>query len=384
MAREASEIRTEGVEFEREFETMDLTINIGPQHPATHGVFRMVLEIDGELVNDVTSHIGYMHRGGEKLSENMDYRQAIGYQDRTEYLSQFNAELCYVQAVEKLANLVPPERAQYVRIILAELNRISSHFMFLGAFGTDLGVFGTSFTYAFREREHLLDLFEEVTGDRLMYAYFRPGGLAWDVPLNFKERVRWVCEQALIGADDMDRLLTENEIFVARTRGVGTLTKEEAIDFGVTGPMLRASGMKWDLRKDDPYSIYDRFDFDIPVGENGDCFDRYLVRLQEVRESVKIVLQALDQLPEGPILPERMPRLLRPAAGEIYMRCEDPRGEYGVYIVSKGQTQPYRVRIRSASFCNLTSLKHMTVGSYVADSVTILGSTDIVLCSVDR
>jgi NADH-quinone oxidoreductase subunit D len=370
---------------EREFDTIDLDINIGPQHPATHGVFRMVLTVDGELVKDVTPHIGYMHRGGEKLSESMDYRQAIGYQDRTEYLSQFNAEMCYVQAVEKLMSLQPPEKAEYIRVILAELNRISSHFMFLGAFGTDLGVFGTSFVYAFRERENILDLFEEISGDRLMYAYFRPGGVAWDVPANFKERVRWVCEQALIGADDMDRLLTDNEIFIARTLNIGSLSAEDAIDFGVSGPMLRASGVKFDLRRDQPYSIYDRFDFEIPTGTNGDSYDRYLVRLEEVRQSVRIVRQALDQMPdEGPILPERLPRALRPPPGEVYMACEDPRGEYGLHIVSRGQTQPYRVRIRSASFCNLSALRHMTIGYFVADAVTILGSTDIVLCSVDR
>jgi NADH-quinone oxidoreductase subunit D len=378
-------VHEDQLQVEHELETIDLNINIGPQHPATHGVFRMVIEVDGEVVTDVVPHIGYMHRGGEKLSENMDYRQAIGYQDRTEYLSQFNAELCYVLAVEKLAPaLAPPERAQYIRIILAELNRISSHFMFLGAFGTDLGVFGTSFVYAFRERENVLDLFEEVSGDRLMYAYFRPGGVAWDVPSNFKSRVEWVCEQALIGASDMDRLLTDNEIFIARTRGIGILSAEDAIDYGVTGPMLRASGVQQDLRKDEPYTIYDRFDFDIPIGTNGDCYDRYLVRLQEIRESVKIVRQALEQLPDGPILPERMPRLLRPSAGEVYMRCEDPRGEYGIYLISKGTTQPYRLRMRSPSFCNLSALRQMTIGHYVADAVTILGSTDIVLCSVDR
>jgi NADH-quinone oxidoreductase subunit D len=370
---------------EHELETIDLNINIGPQHPATHGVFRMVIEVDGEVVTDVVPHIGYMHRGGEKLSENMDYRQAIGYQDRTEYLSQFNAELCYVLAVEKLAPaLAPPERAQYIRTILAELNRVSSHFMFLGAFGTDLGVFGTSFVYAFRERENILDLFEEVSGDRLMYAYFRPGGVAWDVPNNFKERVEWVCKQALIGADDMDRLLTDNEIFIARTRGIGYLSAEDAINYGITGPMLRAAGVQADLRRDEPYGIYDRFDFDIPIGTNSDCYDRFLVRLQEIRESVKIVRQALEQLPDGPILPERMPRLLRPSAGEVYMRCEDPRGEYGIYLISKGTTQPYRLRMRSPSFCNLSALRQMTIGHYVADAVTILGSTDIVLCSVDR
>ena len=378
-------VHEDQLQVEHELETIDLNINIGPQHPATHGVFRMVIEVDGEVVTDVVPHIGYMHRGGEKLSENMDYRQAIGYQDRTEYLSQFNAELCYVLAVEKLAPaLAPPERAQYIRIILAELNRISSHFMFLGAFGTDLGVFGTSFVYAFRERENVLDLFEEVSGDRLMYAYFRPGGVAWDVPANFKSRVEWVCEQALIGASDMDRLLTDNEIFIARTRGIGILSAEDAIDYGVTGPMLRASGVQQDLRKDEPYTIYDRFDFDIPTGTNGDSYDRYLVRLEEIRQSVRIVLQALEHMPEGPILPERLPRALRPGPGEVYMRAEDPRGEYGLYIISRGQTQPYRVHMRSPSFCNLSAVRHMTIGHYLADAVTILGSTDIVLCSVDR
>jgi NADH-quinone oxidoreductase subunit D len=369
---------------EHELDTIDVNVNIGPQHPATHGVFRMVLVVDGEEVVDLVPHIGYMHRGAEKLSENMDYRQAIGYQDRTEYLAQFNAELCYVQAVEKLAGLVPPERAEYIRVILAELNRISSHFMFLGAFGTDLGIFGTSFTYAFREREHVLDLFEEISGDRLMYAYFRPGGLAWDVPRNFKERVEWVCQQALIGAMDLDKLLTDNEIFIMRTRGIGVLTREDAIDYGASGPVLRASGVDHDLRRAEPYSIYDRFDFGVPIGTYGDSYDRYLVRLAEIRESVKIVRQALAQLPDGPIMPERMPRLLRPAAGEVYMRCENPRGEYGIYLVSNGATQPYRLRIRSSCFCNLSALRHMTVGHYVADAVTILGSIDIVLCEVDR
>ena len=370
---------------DHEFETLDLNINIGPQHPATHGVFRMVLVIDGELVVDLVPHIGYMHRGAEKLSENMDYRQAIGYQDRTEYLAQFNAEQCYVQAVEKLAGLTPPDRAEYIRVILTELNRVSSHFMFLGAFGTDLGVFGTAFTYGFRERENLLDLFEEVTGDRLMYAYFRPGGVAWDVPANFKERVTWVCQQALVGVSDFDKLLTDNEIFIARTRDVGKLSIEDAIAYGSTGPILRASGMKFDLRRDEPYSIYDRFDFDIPTGTKGDSYDRYLIRLEEIRQSIRIVLQAVEQMPdEGPIMPDRMPRLLRPAAGEVYMRTENPRGEYGIYLVSKAQPKPYRVRIRASSFCNLSALRHMTVGHYVADAVTILGSIDIVLCEVDR
>ena len=370
---------------EHEFETIDLNVNIGPQHPATHGVFRMVMTIDGELVVDVVPHIGYLHRGAEKLSENLEYRQAIGIQDRTDYLGGFNCELCYVQAVEKVAGLTPPERAEYVRVILAEFNRITSHFMFLGAFGTDLGIFGTAFTYAFREREYIQDLFEEVSGDRMMYAYFRPGGLAWDVPDNFKDRVRWLTKQAMVGFGDLDKLLTDNEIFIARTRDIGKISAEDAIDYGMTGPMLRASGMQYDLRRDEPYSIYDRFDFDVPVATNGDSYDRYLIRLEEIRQSLRIIEQAVEQMPDsGPFLPEKMPRALRPAPGEVYMRCENPRGEYGIYLVSRGATQPYRLRIRGASFCNLTALKKMTVGYYVADAVTILGSTDIVLCEVDR
>jgi NADH-quinone oxidoreductase subunit D len=258
--------------LERELDTLEIDVNVGPQHPATHGVFRMVLAVDGEKVVDLIPHVGYMHRGAEKLSENMDYRQAIGYQDRTEY--------CYVMAVEKLAGIEVPERAEYIRVILAELNRIASHYMFVGAFATDLGVFGTAFTYGFREREYIQDLFEEVTGDRLMYSYFRPGGVCWDVPENFKERVRWVCRQSRIGISDIDGLLTKNEVFVVRTRGIGAMSVETAIDYGLSGPVLRACGLKTDLRREEPYSIYDRFDFDIPTGNRGDCFDRYLVRME--------------------------------------------------------------------------------------------------------
>jgi NADH-quinone oxidoreductase subunit D len=395
---------------ERELETIDLNINIGPQHPATHGVFRMVIEVDGEVVTDVVPHIGYMHRGGEKLSENMDYRQAIGYQDRTEYLAQFNAELCYVQAIEKLAGLVPPERAEYIRVILAELNRISSHFMFLGAFGTDLGVLGTAFTYAFRERENLLDLFEEVSGDRLMYAYFRPGGVAWDVPNNFKERVQWVVKQALVGADDLDRLLTDNEIFISRTLGIGRLSAQDAIDFGVTGPALRASGVKFDLRKDDPYSIYDRFDFDIPTGKNGDSYDRYLVRMEEFRQSNRIIRQCVDWLRRnpGPVMiedhkiapPKRvgmkedMEALIHhfklftegycPPAGEVYAAVEAPKGEFGIYLVSDGANKPYRVKIRAPGFAHLSAMDEMAKGHMIADVVAIIGTMDIVFGEVDR
>ncbi len=369
---------------ERELETVELNINMGPQHPATHGVFRMVLTVDGEKVTDVVPHIGYLHRGAEKLHEAMDYRQGIGFQDRTEYLAGFNAELCYVMAIEKVAGLEVPERAEYVRVILAELNRITSHYMFMGAFGTDIGVLGTAFTYGFREREYIQDLFEEVSGDRMMYSYFRPGGLAWDVPDNFKERVRWVCRQTRVGINDIDRLLTNNEVFVSRCRDIGSISPEEAIDWGLSGPVLRGCGLRVDVRREEPYSIYDRLDFDIPVGTNGDSFDRYIVRLEEMRQSVRIVEQAVEQMPEGPVLPEKMPRRLRVAEGEVYMRAENPRGEYGIYLVSKGGEKPYRLKVRSPCYCNLMALKAMTVGHYVADAVVILGSIDIVLSEVDR
>ena len=371
--------------IERELETIDVNFNVGPQHPATHGVFRMVLTVDGELVVDLEPVIGYLHRGAEKLSENCDYRQAIGFQDRTEYLAQFNAEQCYVIAVEKLMGLEVPERAEYIRVILAELNRIASHLMFMGAFSADLGVFGTIFMYAFREREHIQELFEEVSGDRMMYSYFRVGGLAWDVPEDFVERTRAVLRQVRQGIADIDGVLTGNEVALARTRGIGVMDAEQAIDWGFSGPMLRASGVRHDLRRVEPYSIYDRLEFDIPVGENGDVYDRYVVRLEEMRQSVRIVEQCLEQMPQdGPIVAPGLKRVLRPPAGEVYMRTENPRGEYGCYLVSKGTDKPYRLKIRSPSFCHLSALHDMVIGHYVADAVIILGSVDIVLCEVDR
>jgi len=369
---------------DHEFETQDIMINMGPQHPSTHGVFRMVLTIDGELVTDVTPHIGYMHRGAEKLCETMDYRQGIGYMDRTEYLANFNAELSYVMAVERLAGLEVPERAQWLRMILCELNRLSSHFMFLGAFGTDVGVFGTAFTYAFREREAIQDLFEEVTGDRLMFAYFRPGGLAWEVPDDFAARVREVLGLARRGIRDLDGLMTRNEIFRARTEGVGFLSAADALDWGASGPVLRASGVPMDIRRDEPYLHYDQVEFDVITGEHGDVFDRYECRLREMRESIRIVEQCLERLEPGPILPERLPRMLRTPPGEVYLRTEAPRGEYGIYLVSAGGNRPHRLKIRSACLSNLQALRDMTVGGYVADAVVVLGSLDIVLCEVDR
>jgi NADH-quinone oxidoreductase subunit D len=373
------------LEQDPQLEVVDMPINMGPQHPSTHGVFRMVLTVSGEKVVDVTPHIGYMHRGGEKLMEAMDFRQGIGYADRTEYLAQFSAELCYCMAVERLMDIQVPERAEYIRVILTELNRLSSHFMFLGAFGIDAGLFGTSFTYAFREREYIQDVFEEVSGDRLMYAYFRVGGLAWEVPDNFTQRVHETLVKTRQGLRDLDDLMTRNEVFMARCQDVGAFSADRAIAWGLSGPMLRASGVPWDLRKDEPYSLYHRFNFNVPVGHYGDVYDRYLVRLAEMHESIAIVEQALEQLPpEGPIVPEKMPRRLRTPPGEVYARVESPRGEWGVYLVSKGGDKPYRLKMRSPSFCNLSALREMTIGQFLADAVIILGSLDIVLCDVDR
>jgi NADH-quinone oxidoreductase subunit D len=369
---------------EQEFETQDLMINMGPQHPSTHGVFRMVLAVDGEVVRDVVPYIGYLHRGAEKLCETMDFRQGLGFMDRTEYLANFNAELSYVMAVEKLMEIEVPERAQWIRMILCELNRISSHFMFTGAFGTDVGVFGTAFTYSFIQRETVQDLFEEIAGDRMMYAYFRPGGLAWEVPDNFVERVHEVLAQVKQGVKDVDGLITENEVFLARTKGVGVISAEDAIDFGMSGPSLRGSGVALDIRKTEPYLFYDQVEFDVPVGEYGDVFDRYFIRVEEIRQSIRIVEQCLERLQPGPIQPERMPRMLRTPPGEVYIRTEAPRGEYGIYLVSKGGNRPYRLKIRSACLSNLQALAQMTVNQYVADAVIILGSLDIVLGECDR
>jgi NADH-quinone oxidoreductase subunit D len=369
---------------ERGLETIDINVNVGPQHPATHGVFRMVLSVDGEIVTDLDPVIGYMHRGNEKLPENLDYRQVIGYHDRTDYLAQFNTEHCWIEAVETLGGIVPTERAQYIRVILAELNRITSHLMFVGAFGTDVGLFGTSFMYAFRDRETIQDFFEEITGERMMYNYFRPGGVAWDVPEDFVPRARQILAVIKKGVDDLQGLMMQNEVILARCRGLSSMTPEQAINWGISGPLLRATGLAHDLRRAEPYSIYDRFQFDIPTGTNGDVYERLAVRIAEIGQSCRIVEQALDQLPGGPTMAEGVKRVLRLPAGEVYARVEGPRGEYGVFLVSSGSEKPYRHKVRAASFCNLSALREMSIGHYVADVILILGSIDIVLGEVDR
>ncbi len=366
------------------FSTVDMTINVGPQHPATHGVFRMVLTVDGEVVVDCEPYIGYLHRGLEKLTENHDYRQSMGWWDRTDYLAGMACEMAYCMAVEKVGNIEVPERAEYIRVMMVELSRILSHMMFFGAFGADVGSFGTSFIYAWRERERIYDFFEEVSGDRMFPTYFRPGGVQMDLPDNYESRVRWLLGSIRQGLEDFDGLLTGNEIFVERCRGLSPVSQEDAINWGLTGPLLRATGLKWDLRKDDPYSVYPNLNFAIPTGNTGDVFDRFIVRMAEAWQSTLIIEQCLDMMPKGLVLNPDLPKTLRIDEGEAYVRTEGTKGEYGVYALAKGGNKPYRMKLRSPSFCNLSALKKMVVGSYVADAIIILGSLDIVLGEVDK
>ncbi|MEC9289989.1 MAG: NADH-quinone oxidoreductase subunit D [Chloroflexota bacterium] len=364
-------------------EPVEMLLNMGPQHPSTHGVFRMVLWVDGEKIVDVVPHIGYLHRGSEKLCEGEQYHQVITLFDRMDYIANFNNEQVYCRAVEKLMGLEVSERSEYIRVILCELNRIASHMLFIATMGLDAGAMTPSM-FCFRGRERIQGLFESVSGARMMHNYFRIGGLKEDVPENFVAEVREVLDLVKKDTEESDKLLSFNEIFLARLKNIAVMTAEDAIDYGLTGPCLRASGVDYDLRKAVPYSVYDRFDFDVPIGLDGDCWDRYYLRVQEVYQSVRIIEQALDQLPDGEVVSSLGRRLIRPPAGEVYVRGENPRGEIGVYLVSDGADRPYRVKVRPPSFCNLSSLRHMLKDAWIADSVVILGALDIVLGEVDR
>ncbi|MDA1127187.1 MAG: NADH-quinone oxidoreductase subunit D [Chloroflexi bacterium] len=364
-------------------EPVEMLLNMGPQHPSTHGVFRMVLWVDGEKVVDVEPHIGYLHRGSEKLCEGEQYHQVITLFDRLDYLANFNNEQVYCRAVEKLMGLEVSERSEYIRVILCELNRIASHMLFLATMGLDAGAMTPSMI-CFRGRERIQALFESVSGARMMHNYFRIGGLKEDVPDDFVPQVRDLLKLIKEDTDESDRLLSFNEIFLARLKNIAAISAEDAIDFGLTGPCLRASGVDYDVRKAAPYSVYDRFDFDIPVGLDGDCWDRYYLRVQEIYQSVRIVEQALDQLPDGEVASSLGRRLIRPPAGEVYVRAENPRGEIGVYLISDGSDRPYRIKVRPPSFCNLSALKLMMKDCWIADAVVILGALDIVLGEVDR
>ena len=364
-------------------EPIEMLLNMGPQHPSTHGVFRMVLWVDGEKIVDVVPHIGYLHRGSEKLCEGEQYHQIITLFDRMDYIANFNNEHVYCRAVEKLMGLEVSERSEYIRVILCELNRIASHMLFIATMGLDAGAMTPSM-FCFRGRERIQGLFESVSGARMMHNYFRIGGLKEDVPDDFVSQVREVLEQVKIDTEESDKLLSFNEIFLARLKNIAVMSAEDAIDHGLTGPCLRASGVDYDVRKAAPYSVYDRFDFDVPIGLDGDCWDRYYLRVQEVYQSIRIVEQALDQLPDGEVASSLGRRLIRPPAGEVYMRAENPRGEIGVYLVSDGTDRPHRIKVRPPSFCNLAALKHMLKDSWIADSVVILGALDIVLGEVAR
>ena len=363
-------------------EPLEMMVNMGPQHPSTHGVFRMVLWLDGEKVVDVEPHIGYLHRGSEKLCEGEQYHQVITLFDRLDYVSNFNNELVFCRAVEKLMGVEVPERAEYVRVIMCELNRIASHLLFVGTFGLDAGAM-TPIMFSFRGRERIQAVFEAISGARMMHNYFRVGGVKEDLPDNFEQMIGELMPELRNDVEECDKLLTFNEVFIARAKGIGAIDAESAVDYGLTGPCLRACGVPYDVRKAEPYSVYDRFDFDIPVGIDGDSWERYFVRVQEMYQSLRIIEQALEQISPG-LVDSRGRRLIRPPKGDVYVRSENPRGEIGVYLVSDGSDKPYRVKIRPPSFCNLGALRQLLKDAWVADAVIILGSLDIVLGEVDR
>lgn len=388
-------------------ETRYMTINMGPQHPATHGVLRLVLELDGEVVVKATPHVGQLHRGVEKLSETKTYHQVIPLTDRMDYTNGIGNNLGYVLTVEKLLGIEAPKRAQYIRVALTELQRLAAHLIWLATHALDIGAMTVLF-YCFRDRESILRIIEEVSGGRLTPTYFRIGGLARDIQEEFKERVMDFLADFPGRIKEYETLLTKNVIWMRRTKGVGILTAEDAINYGASGPTLRGSGVKWDVRKRFPYSGYDKFDFEIPIGEVGDVYDRYMVRLEEMRQSLRIIQQAVENLPDGRIMVDD-PRVVlppkddvqrdidalirqfkivsegfEPPEGEVFMSVEAPKGELGFYIVSDGSNHPYRIKIRTPSFINLSVLPKMVEGGLIADVVSAIGSIDIVLGEIDR
>ena len=363
--------------------TEPFVLNIGPVHPSTHGVFRMRATLDGEVVVDLEPVFGYLHRGIEKLAEERTYTGIIPLTDRLDYLASMTNNLAYVVAVEKLAGISVPERAEYLRVILAELQRIANHLIAVGAFLNDCGAYFTPFLYMFREREKIVDLFEMVSGQRLLYNFMRVGGFNQDVPDEFFPALEKFVRQMPRYINEYERLLKENEILLARTKGVGILPKDVAISISASGPVLRGSGVEWDLRKVDPYSVYDRFEFDIPTGTVGDCYDRYRVRVIEMQQSLRIIEQAMKVIPSGPVKSD-VPHLIRPPVGEAYGSIETPKGELGFYLVSDGSIAPYRCHIRAPSLLNLTALREMMIGWKIQDAIIIFGSIDITMGEVDR
>jgi len=368
--------------------TEEMIINMGPQHPSTHGVLRLEIVVDGEIIVDAIPHIGYLHRCFEKHAEHMtNYQQVIPYADRMDYVASMNNDHAFALAVERMMKIEVPERVEYIRVIMAELQRIASHLVALGTYGIDAGAF-TPFLYCFRDREKILDLFEITCGARLLYNYIWVGGLSHDLPAGFVEQAKEFCAYFKPKIKEFNDLLTYNEIFIKRTANVGVLPGDVAINYACSGPMLRGSGVNWDLRRDDPYAVYDKFDWEVQVGKGevgtvGDCWDRHIVRVREMEQSVKIIEQALAGIPEGNVQ-SAVPKRIRPEAGEIYIRTETPRGELGFFIMSDGSGSPYRVKARGPAFVNLSVLPEIARGAMIADLTMIVGSVDIVLGEVDR
>jgi NADH-quinone oxidoreductase subunit D len=363
--------------------TEELVVNIGPSHPSTHGVCRVIVHLDGEVVTSAEPVIGHLHRGIEKMAENRTYLQVVPLTDRLDYVGSMYANWAYCRAVERLADIRVPERAEFIRVIVCELQRIASHMMGIGSSGADTGAF-TAFMYAFAQREKVVDLFEALCGARLTYNYVRPGGVSADLPEGWIEQCRAFIDEHPASMLELDRLLFGNVIARARLKGIGVLDPTDAVAWGATGPTARGSGVSWDLRRDDPYSVYPLFDFDVPLGEKGDCYDRARVRLWECVESCRIIGQALDAIEPGPVHAPGLPRLLAPRPGDAYDHIESARGSLGVYLVSDGSQRPYRMKVRSPAFCNLALLPMLAEGHTLSDLVVILGSLDPVFGEVDR
>jgi NADH-quinone oxidoreductase subunit D len=396
-----------GAVLPAETQIKNFTMNFGPQHPAAHGVLRLVLEMDGEVVERADAHIGLLHRGTEKLIEYKTYLQAVPYFDRLDYVSPMCQEHAFALAVEQLLGITPPLRGQYIRVLFSEITRILNHLLNITTFALDVGAI-TPFLWGFEEREKLMEFYERVSGARLHAAYFRPGGVHQDLPAGLADDILAFCDAFPKVIDDIENLLTDNRIFRQRTVNIGVVTADQALDWGFAGPMLRASGVAWDLRRSQPYDVYAEMDFDIPVGKNGDCFDRYLVRIEEMRQSLRIMRQALAKMPPGPVKindrkvapPPRaemkgsMEALIHHfklytegyhvPAGETYAAVEAPKGEFGVYLVSDGTNKPYRCKIRAPDFAFLQGVDFMSKGHMLADVVAIIGSMDIVFGSIDR
>ncbi len=364
-----------------ELRSEEMVLNVGPQHPSTHGVFRLVVTLDGEQIVDADPVVGYLHRGTEKLAEDLQYTQIIPYTDRLDYLSSMLNNYALVHTIEYAMDLEVPARAEYLRVIVMELNRVASHLVFTGTYLLDLGAM-SPFLYAFMERETIVELFNEICGARLTYNYMRVGGVKWDAPNGWLQKVRDFVLHMREKMRMYHNLISGNEIFLNRVKGIGVITQEDAINFAMSGINLRSTGINWDLRKNVPYGIYDQFDFNVIVAEHGDCLDRYWIHMKEIEESLKIVEQALDKISEGPVL-GKVPKMIRVPAGEYYRGIEGSRGELGVYIVSDGKDKPYRLKLRRPSFVNLQILKKLLIGQNMANMIAILGAVDIVLGEVD-